>query len=567
VSGAPGPPHRPPAARARAALAALALLAAAVWGVYGRRLDAPFIADDWLAVVTNDSIRRLTPLFGDAAVRGPLNPDIDLPVTARPLTNLSFALNYRAGGLDPRGYRVVNIALHTLAAWLLWAIARRAIRRGAADGACAHAADLLATAITLLWAVHPLLTEAVFYVTQRSELLVGVSYLATLYASLRHWDAATPPARRAWLAAAALACFTGAACKEVIVTAPAVVLLLHLTLYRDRPPASSWPLYAALLPSWVLLLALQWDAPHRMSSGFGLGVSLADWWLTQAGVLLMYLRLAVYPWPLVVLYDLPWADPPAVAWAHAAAVAALALAALGLVVRRHWAGLLLGGALVILSPTHVVPMITEVAAERRMYLPLAALAALAVLAVHALLRRAAARPATDAPPGRAPAVVACALSAALAAVYAAASIGRIAAFAEPLALWTEVAAAQPRNARAQHNAAVELAMAGRLDEAVARFRLAIAARPEFAQSHHGLGMALLHTGALAEGIAHLEIAARLDPGSAAYALALGEALLAAGRPADALAPLERALALQPGSVPARAALAEARRAVASAAPR
>jgi tetratricopeptide (TPR) repeat protein len=543
----------------RAALAALALLAAAVWGVYGRHLAAPFIADDSLAVVTNDSIRRLTPLFGDAGGRGPLNPDIDLPVTARPLTNLSFALSYRAGGLDPRGYRVVNIALHTLAAWLLWAIARRAIRRGAADPACADAAGLLAPAIALLWAVHPLLTESVFYVTQRSELLVGVCYLAVLYASLRYWDAATPAPRGRWLAAAGLACLTGAACKEVIVTAPAVVLLLHLTLYRDRPPARSWPLYAALLPSWLMLLALQWDAPHRMSSGFGLGVSLADWWLTQAGVLLMYLKLAVYPWPLVVLYDLPWADPPAVAWAHAAAVAALALAALGLVVRRHWAGLLLGSALVILSPTHVVPMITEVAAERRMYLPLAALVALAVLAVHALLCRAAARSATAARPGRAPAIAACGLAATLAAVYGAGSIGRVAAFADPLALWTEVAAAQPHNARAQHNVAVELAMAGRLGEAIVRFRLALAARPGFAQSHHGLGMALLHTGALAEGIAHLETAARRDPGSFSYALALGEALLAAGRPADALAPLARALALAPGSAAARDRLAAARR--------
>ena len=83
--------------------------------------------------------------------------------------------------------------------------------------------------------MHPLVTEAVFYVTQRTELLVGLFYLAALYAGVRYWEAGAAPPRAAWLAAAALACLAGAACKEIIVTAPLVAALFHFTLYRDRP--------------------------------------------------------------------------------------------------------------------------------------------------------------------------------------------------------------------------------------------------------------------------------------------------------------------------------------------
>ena len=240
---------------------ALGVLAAAVWLVYGRALDAPLIFDDLLSVEREPRVsRRLWPLVGDADHPGPLRPPSRLPTSARPLVNLSFALNYHFGQLDPRGYRVVNLAAAFANAMLLWAIVWRTLRLPYFGGKFAATAKWLALAVALLWAVHPLVTETVVYVTQRTELMVACFYLATLYCSLRYWSAATPTTRGGWLGAATLACLAGAASKEVMISAPLVVLLFERTFvsgtFREAL-RRSWPLYVGLLASWLLIFALQ----------------------------------------------------------------------------------------------------------------------------------------------------------------------------------------------------------------------------------------------------------------------------------------------------------------------
>jgi protein O-mannosyl-transferase len=196
--------------------ALLGLLCVAVWLVYGQSLRAPFVFDDSFSVVNNTSITKLWPLVGDAKHPGPLNPPQELPTSGRPLVNLSFAINYRLGGLDPLGYHVVNVLLHMLSTCLVWAIVRRTLRLDYFGGRFAGAADLLAFCTALVWAVHPLNTEAVQYVTQRTELMLGLFYLATLYASMRYWEA-SPASQSKWLALAVVACMAGMASKEAMV--------------------------------------------------------------------------------------------------------------------------------------------------------------------------------------------------------------------------------------------------------------------------------------------------------------------------------------------------------------
>jgi len=104
---------------------------------------------------------HLWPLVGSGRQGGPLNPPKDLPTSARPLVNLSLAINYQIGQFDPTGYHAVSFALHALSALLLWAIVRRTLLldyfRGKFDGL----AGILSFAAALVWAVHPLNTESV----------------------------------------------------------------------------------------------------------------------------------------------------------------------------------------------------------------------------------------------------------------------------------------------------------------------------------------------------------------------------------------------------------------------
>ncbi len=169
-------------------LASLIFLSSAVWFVYGRAAAAPFIFDDPVSIEENPSIMRLWPLWGTADSPGPLNPPNDMTTSGRPLVNLSLAVNYHFGHLDPIGYRVFNIILHVLSALLLMAIVRRTLCLNYFEGRFSRVSGPLAFTVALLWALHPLQTETVIYVTQRTELMVGFFYLATLYASLRYWD-------------------------------------------------------------------------------------------------------------------------------------------------------------------------------------------------------------------------------------------------------------------------------------------------------------------------------------------------------------------------------------------
>src|SRR4051794_18233050 len=98
--------------RAPPTWAAALLLALAIAAVYGQAIDAPFFLDDLLSIIKNTSIRPLCPRSGPPNHPGPPTPPADNPVSARPLVNFSFAINYAIGKDNPRGYRLASFAIH-----------------------------------------------------------------------------------------------------------------------------------------------------------------------------------------------------------------------------------------------------------------------------------------------------------------------------------------------------------------------------------------------------------------------------------------------------------------------
>src|SRR5262245_17276661 len=85
---------------------AAAGLAIAIACVYLPFANVPLIFDDIDAITRNESIRAIWPLFGTDTRPGPLNPPANLPTSARPLVNLSFAVNYKVGGANSAGYHL-----------------------------------------------------------------------------------------------------------------------------------------------------------------------------------------------------------------------------------------------------------------------------------------------------------------------------------------------------------------------------------------------------------------------------------------------------------------------------
>jgi len=565
------------------------LLATAVFAVYGASINAPFIFDDVQCIVNNPSIMQLWPPLGTIEAPGPLRPPQDFNTAGRPLVNLSLALNVATGGVNPFGFHLVNMLLHTLSATLLWGIVRRTLCLPFFSGRFDRVAFPLAFLVALLWALHPLQTEAVQYVSQRTELMMGWCYLAVMYASLRYITATVSGQRNLWLALATMASLAGMACKEVMVSAPAMVLLYDRTFLSGsflRAVRKSWPLYVGLLLGWGLLLALNLGGPRSASAGFHLEVPAYAWWMMQSKVLWLYLKLTVWPWPLVIHYEFPYLETLAVAWPWVLGVAGLVVATILLVWRRTAAGFLSVWMFAILSPTLVVPIVTEIAVERRMYLPLIAPIVLFVVGGYALLDLGARKIAHQANAlKRWPIAGTAAAALTIAAIFSALDVRRLAAYDDALTLWGDAFSHQPDNYFVQVNLGVELLNSGHPEEAIphledalklnqidaykvhadlgsallrakrpaeARKHLeeALRLKPEFAEAQGNYGHLLLHHGSLTEAIPRLQEALRLRPDVLAVRQDLGIAMINSGRSAEAVELLEPVVRLKPDSAEA-----------------
>jgi tetratricopeptide (TPR) repeat protein len=267
-------------------------------------------------------------------------------------------------------------------------------------------------------------------------------------------------------------------------------------------------------------------------------VSAAAYARVQFAAIPHYLRLCLWPHPLVFDYGTCLAFSNGRVVFGAAVLIALAAATGWALVRRPAAGFLGTWFLAILAPSSsVIPVATEPMAEHRMYLPLAAVAVAFAVGLHALL-------------GKRCVPVLLALAAAL----GWATARRNGDYRSEEVLWRTTLAARPGNERARNNLGNVLAASpGRLDDAIAEYREAVRLRPEYAEAHFNLGCALERTpGGLAGAIAAYREAVRLKPDFAEAHNNLGSALeRLPGGSAEAMANFEAALRLKPGYAEAR----------------
>jgi tetratricopeptide (TPR) repeat protein len=233
--------------------------------------------------------------------------------------------------------------------------------------------------------------------------------------------------------------------------------------------------------------------PRAAVAGFSSGVSPWTYLMNQAVIITRYLRLAVWPDSLVIFYGWPAPLGALDVLPHLVFILSLAvLTAVGLW-RRPAIGFLGAWFFITLAPaSSIVPVATEVGAERRMYLPLMALAVLTVVAIDVVWKRAAVRRF-----GPVPLVAAAAAAAALATV----TVARNREYASPLTLARTVVERRPSSV-AHHILAEHLALAGQREEAVGHLREAIALGDS--RARFLLGRLLSEQGSYAEAVQQLE---------------------------------------------------------------
>ncbi len=513
---------------------AAGLVVLAVVLAYANSLSAPLVLDDYYSITENPTIRQVWP-------PGPaLTPPAKSGTGGRPLANFSYAVSYALSREQPWGHHVVGVGVHALAALALLGVVRRTLLLPALRAAAGTQALSLATLVALLWAVHPLQTQVVTYVSQRTESLMALCYLLTLYAFIR----GTEGRARLWHGLAVVACWCGMACKEVMVTAPVVVLLYDRVLVAGSFATAlraRWRLYLGLASAWLALAWLMIGVKER-DVGFGLGASAFDYALTACQALVVYLRLALWPQPLI--FD----RGPALVTSFAAAlpwIAVLLGLAAGVVLawrRRPALGFAAAWFFLLLAPTtSVVPIVQQPLAENRPHLALAGLLALLVVALYGRIGRW---------------VWVAGGAAVVVGVIATAQRNRT--YATEVGLWRDTVEKAPGNVRAHHNLGAAWQKSGQRAEAIAAYESALALDPRYFYAHASLAATLGELGRDAEAIPHFREALRLEPRQPKVYVNFGISLFRSGHTKEGLEQLERGVALDPGSADAHYNLGTAR---------
>lgn len=496
--------REPWVARLEWQVGALALLVSLA---YANSLTGQFVYDDMLFIHQETSVNHGPEWTG--FLLGP----------SRPLTSLTFHWNYLAAGLSPVSWHAINILVHGFNVVLLLLIARR------------HLSSRMALAAAALFAVHPLNTEVVSYVYQRSTALAALFALAAFLLFLRE--------QHAWSAGAF---GLSLLCKEETIALP-IFLLAYDVAYRRRRPRLAC--YAALLGILGLAAAHLLYGTRIPAVAATVGyrikeVSALSYALTEPRVVWQYLRLFLIPLGQNVDHDVALSpgpfSPPTTLPALIGLGALVGLLAC-LAWRRNQPAFWGLGFLILLAPTSSIVPVRDVMFEHRVYFPSICLAIAAGGLLTHLPRRALAP-----------------VCGTLVIVLLALTFARNQVWHDPKSLWSDAAEKSPHKARPWANLADLW-----LNEDPARARQylerAAALDPKDGSLEAGLGLVSLFSKDGRQAVDHFQRAVDLDGPSADNLTNLAIAQHSLGLFDEAIANYRRALAIDPCMEKARKDLA------------
>jgi tetratricopeptide (TPR) repeat protein len=475
-----------------------------------------------------------------------------------PLTWLSLQLDYQCFRLDPRGYHLTNLLLHTANACLLF------LALWYMSGARWPSA-----AVAAFFAVHPLHVESVAWVAERKDVLSTFFALLTL---LAYTSYARRPRLSAYLLVMALLAL-GLMAKPMLVTLPFLLLLLDywpLGRLRGRsrtrgpvtdtlppgatgacPPALPWlrlvaekvPLFALVAASCLLTLWAQ-QGVLKSREEFPLGARVANALVTYG----TYLGQMAWPTRLAVLYPHPGtAVSPLSAAVVGAGLATVSLLVLGAARRRPY--LVVGWLWYLGSLVPVIGLVQvglQARADRYTYWPLIGILVALSWGVADVVTR---RPSL----GRA-----LLFGAGLYLLLCfALTASQVRYWQNDVTLWEHTLQVTSGNALAHYNLAVAYEKRGRLPEAMHQYGAALQIRPDYPNAHAGLGGLLLKRGDLDEARRQVVLALESNPGNLPARTCLGAILYQQGQSEQAEEQFCRALQIDPAYLPARNGLGQA----------
>lgn len=512
------------------------VVAVAAAAVYCNTFPNEFLFDDFETIVEARSLGRwgpLTPLFD--LLRG--NP------AYRPIRSASYAFDYALSGFDPWGYHLTNIVYHVLSAVVVFLIAERLFDRINA-----------ALFAGLLFAVHPIQTEAVAYLSGRRDVLSGLFVLLGFYLFLQYRKTSCVRYLVMVLVLYPLAFLS----KESGIILPLLCLSYDVIdrIWTKKPGAVGLPSLREIgagvisairearllyLPIVVLTAGMAvyvlffvrgtWVRDYHGGSVWFTG-------LTMARVFLHYIKLLLFPVTLNADYSFN-AFPVTTSWADASAwTAVLILTALGvglLCLLRTRPLAVFGGLwffVALLPVSQIIPH-HEMMAEHFLYIPTVGFC----LLVGGLLDPMFADPRSVR--------VLYGTAGLVLVLLSFRTMVRNTDWRDELTLWRATVQTAPQSARARNNLGAAYLNLGQPAAAREQLEAAVQIKPDLAVAYANLGKIALDHGDLAQAEQALRTAVRLKENEVIPRLWLGAVLMRMGRILEAEQQFQAGLAKPP----------------------
>jgi hypothetical protein len=466
----------------------------------------------------------------------------------RPLTWVTYGMDYELWGLTPFGYHLTSLLLHAANASLVYIVARRLLLIGSGERTAGAPALAGSAAIAaLVFAIHPLRVEPVAWASDRATVLSALFFLLCIWAYLKFADASSnAPASKHWLVGSVSFYALSLLSKPTALGLPIVLIVLDVYPLGRMPLWDVSPqtrrLWWEKVPFFLCALAAVPVAIY-VKTGGSAAVSRSD-------LLVALWAPDFYFWKMLVPVDLSLYElPPHLDLSPSKLLAVPATTIALVAVRRRWpAGLAVWICyLALLAPTlGIVRYGPQIAADRYTYLPSLGWAILAgAVALYGWTAW------QDRRIGLAPAGLLAGGTVAILMVLGTLTWKQAQVWRDSQTFWTHVLRTNPNSSVAHNNLGQSLVQHGRWDEATPHFKRAVELRPNDPEANNNWGAALVRAGNLDAAARYFRRAVELKPGHASAHSNLGGVLMMQGKRDEAVGQFSTALQLDPNLAQAR----------------
>jgi len=452
--------------------------------LYAVCLRGAFFFDDYRSIVNNQWIRVLWPL------NQLWNDD-----PSRFLPKLTFALNFAAGGLNPIGYHLVNIVIHALNAWLVFLVILQLMMTLPGRKVSARA---LAFGTALIFLTHPVQTQSVAYIVQRSNELMTAAFLLSVFTFLKFRMAKNARHQAAWYCLSLVSAMAGAYCKPNIIVLP-IMLFVIQAVFFSRNSKPSLKEAAVIVPFFSVIVLVALNLWILITRGGGLvtvsgithqtaAFSRLQYFSTECNVIMQYLFVLCCPFQLNFEYDFPVSghigEFPA--WLSLAAILALSFFAVRWRKQNKMVSFGILWFLLALVPESSVFPLGDVINEHRLYLPMIGFAVILSEAVQRMAHR------------KAGIFIMTIVVGGLSVL----TVMRNTLWASPIRIFEDAVRKSPLKLRPLYQLEAMYSMQGRYREAEAVLERAYQIAPGYPATHCKIGLSLLRRGEYRQAYAH-----------------------------------------------------------------